>query len=290
MWSEPITGYQLKGANVPEATINGFRMYYEVHGTGQPLVMIHGGLGGGEGCVQMMAHHAEVLAPDFQVISYDRRAAGRSETPDDGYSIPNYAQDLYELLGHLGVPRAHILGSSAGGPIALQFALDHPEMTQTLLLINTMTYVQESERATRQRELDGIKQAGAARGREAAVEAGLTARWPGLKESQPQEFAKLRDINLGQYEGIVKTIQSYLDIKDSLESRLSELTMPTMIVHGTADSRINVECGRQLHQGIAASELHIIPGAEHGLLSNEATRTRNLVLEFLAEVTALQGT
>ena len=275
---------------MPEATINGFRMYYEVHGTGQPLVMIHGGLGGGEGCVQMMAHHAGELAPDFQVISYDRRAAGRSETPDDGYSIPNYAQDLYELLGRLGVSRAHILGSSAGGPIALQFALDHPEMTQTLLLINTMTYVQESERATRQRELDGIKQAEAARGREAAVEAGLTARWPGLKESQPQEFAKLRDINLGQYEGIVKTIQSYLDIKDSLESRLSELTMPTMIVHGTADSRINVECGRQLHQGIAASELHIIPGAEHGLLSNEATRTRNLVLEFLAEVTALQGT
>ena len=274
---------------MPEAIINGFRMYYETHGTGQPLVMIHGGLGGGEGCVQMMAHHAEVLAPDFQVISYDRRAAGRSETPDDGYSIPNYAQDLYELLGHLGVSRAHILGSSAGGPIALQFALDHPEMTQTLLLINTMTYVQESERETRQRELDGIKQAEAERGRAAAVVAGLTARWPGLKESQPQEFAKLRDINLGQYEGIVKTIQSYLDIKDSLESRLSELTMPTMIVHGTADSRINVECGRQLHQGIAASELHVIPGAEHGLLTNEARRTRDLILEFLAEVTALQG-
>ena len=274
---------------MPEAIINGFRMYYEAHGTGPALVMIHGGLGGGEGCAQLMAHHAEALAADFQVISYDRRAAGRSETPEDGYSIPNYAQDLYALLAHLGVAQAHVLGSSAGGPIALQFALEHPEMTRTLLLINTMTYVQESERAIRQRELDGIKQAEAAGGREAAVEAGLMARWPGLRESQPEEFARLREINLGQYGGLVKTIQSYLDIRDSLESRLAELAMPTLIVHGDADSRINVACGRQLHQGIAGSELHIIPRAEHGLLSNEAERTRDLILEFLAEATAMLG-
>ncbi len=274
---------------MPEAIINGFRMYYEVHGTGPALVMIHGGLGGGEGCAQLMAHHAEALATDFQVVSYDRRAAGRSETPDGGYAIASYAQDLRALLGQLGIARAHVLGSSAGGPIALQFALEHPEMTRTLLLINTMTYVQESERAIRQRELDEIKQAEADRGREAAVEAGLAARWPGLRESQPGEFARLRQINLGQYDGIVKTIQSYLDIRDSLESRLSELAMPTLIVHGDADSRINVACGWQLHQGIAGSELHIIPRAEHGLLSNEAERTRNLILEFLAEESALLG-
>ncbi len=274
---------------MPEAIINGFRMYYEAHGTGPALVMIHGGLGGGEGCAQLMAHHVEALATDFQVIFYDRRAAGRSGTPDGGYSIASYAQDLRALLGQLDIAQAHVLGSSAGGPIALQFALDHPAMTRTLLLINTMTYVQESERAIRQRELDAIKQAEADRGREAAVEAGLAARWPGLRESQPGEFARLRQINLGQYDGIVKTIQSYLDIRDSLESRLSELAMPTLIVHGDADSRINVACGWQLHQGIAGSELHIIPRAEHGLLSNEAERTRNLILEFLAEESALLG-
>ncbi len=274
---------------MPEAVINGFRMYYEAHGTGPALVMIHGGLGGGDGCAQLMARHAAALSSDFQVISYDRRAAGRSETPAEGYSIADYAQDLHALLEHLGVARAHILGSSAGGPIALRFALEHPEMTQTLLLINTMTYVQEAERAIRQRELDGIKQAEAERGREAAVEAGLIARWPGLREDQPQEFARLKQINLGQYSGLVKTIQSYLDIRDSLESRLSELTMPTIIVHGDADSRINVQCGRQLRQGIAGSELHIIPRAEHGLLSNEAERTRDLILEFLADVKAQTG-
>ena len=269
-----------------EMTINGFRMYYETHGSGQPLVMIHGGLGGGEGCAQMMEHHAAALSPSFQVIAYDRRAAGRSETPANGYSIPNYAQDLHSLLGHLGVERAHVLGSSAGGPIAMQFALDHPEMTQSLLLINTMTYVQESERAVRQRELDEIKQVLSENGKEAAVEAGLDSRWPGLRDTDPGQFARLKAVNLDQFDGIVKTIQSYLDIRDSLESRLAELTMPTMIVHGDADSRINIMCGLQLHQGIAGSEFHVIPGAEHGLLTNEARRTRGLIEEFLAETAA----
>ena len=271
---------------MPEAVINGFRMYYETHGTGVPLVMIHGGLGGGEGCAQMMEHHAEILSGTFQVISYDRRAAGRSETPGDGYSIPNFADDLLALLDHLGVDRAHVLGSSAGGPIALRFALEHPERTLSLLLINTMTYVQESEREVRQRELDEIKQVLAENGKEAAVATGLNSRWPGLRESDPERFATLQAINLEQFDGIVKTIQSYLDIQDSLESRLHEVTMPSMIVHGDADSRIDIMCGLQLHQGIAGSEFHVIPGAEHGLLTNEARRVRGLMEEFLAETAA----
>lgn len=271
---------------MPEADINGFRMYYETHGSGVPLVMIHGGLGGGEGCAQMMEHHAEILSGSFQVISYDRRAAGRSETPEDGYSIPNYASDLSALLDHLGVGQAHILGSSAGGPIALRFALEHPDRTLSLLLINTMTYVQESEREVRQRELDEVRQTLAAQGKEAAVEAGLDSRWPGMRDSDPDRFATLKAMNLDQFDGIVKTIQSYLDIQDSIESRLHEITMPSMIVHGDADSRINIMCGLQLHQGIAGSEFHVIPGAEHGLLTNEARRTRGLIEEFLAETAA----
>ena len=64
--------------------------------------------------------------------------------------------DLHSLLLQLNVAHAHILGSSAGGPIAIQFALDYPEMTESLILINTMSYCQEAERAVRQQELEQI--------------------------------------------------------------------------------------------------------------------------------------
>jgi 3-oxoadipate enol-lactonase len=266
---------------MPEELINGYRMHYEVHGQGDALVMIHGGLGGGEGCSSFVEHHAPALSPRFQLIVYDRRAAGQSETPADGYSIANYAQDLFLLLERLGVAQAHILGSSAGGPIAMQFALDHPEMTRTLLLINTMSYVQESERAVRQQELEQLYATEAANGWLAAAEGALESRWPGLRQAQPDRFQRLLDIHLDRFDGIAKTIQSYLDIGDSVESRLSEIPAPTLIVHGDADSRIPVRCGRQLQDSIPGSELYIVPGAEHGLLANESELVRNLILQFL---------
>ena len=163
----------------------------------------------------------------------------------------------------------------------MQFALDYPEMTDTLLLINTTSYSQESERAVRQRELDQMRADEASLGKQASAERALESRWPELRETQPARFQRLLDINLERLEGIASTIQSYLDIKDSLESRLAEFTMPTLIVHGDADSRIPVTCSHQLQNGIPGSELYIVPGAEHGLLANEPELVRNVMFQFL---------
>jgi pimeloyl-ACP methyl ester carboxylesterase len=91
----------------------------------------------------------------------------------------------------------------------------------------------------------------------------------------------LLNINLERFEGIVRTIQSYLDVGDSIESRLSELALPTLIIHGDFDSRISVNCSRQLQKAIAGSELYIVPGAEHGLMSNQPELVRSLIFQFL---------
>ena len=269
------------------ADINGYRMHYAVTGNEDApvLVFIHGGLGGGDGSRDTIDRQAAAFSTHYRCVFYDRRCCGESDTPLGGYDIPNCAQDLRGLLDQLGVAKAHVLGSSAGGPIAMQFALDYPEMTETLLLVNTMSYSQETQREIRSQELRQLKERIATEGRSAAVAAALSERFPRLAADEPERFARLAAEDVERIDGIVASHQAYIDIGDSLESRLAELKMPVVIVHGDEDSRIPVECGRSLSDGIPHATLHVIPGAEHGLMTNEAAdQTRQAILEFLHSV------
>ena len=266
---------------MPRELVNGYMMHYEDYGAGYPLVMVHGGLGGGDGSAGMVAHHAMPLREVCRAIFYDRRAAGRSESPADGYDIPNQVADLRALLQRLGVERAHVLGSSAGGPIAMRLALDYPNMVNRLVLVNTMSYASEPERRARQQELDTLEANAAARGREAAVADALEARNPGGRGAHPDEFQRMQAANLRRFDGIINSLRSYLDIGDSIETRLGAIAVPTLIVHGDADTRIPVECSRRLQELIPNSELQIIPGAGHGLMTIAPELMREMILEFL---------
>ena len=274
------------------AEINGYRMHYEVFGddSAPALALIHGGLGGGDGSKDTITRQAAALSAEYRCVFYDRRACGQSDASADGYDMGNCARDLKWLLEHLGIAKAHILGSSAGGPIAMQFALDYPDMTDTLILVNTMTYSQEAQREVRRQELRRLKERMASEGRAAAVERGLSDRFPQMAEDDPVRFARIVQDNLGRLEGIAATHQAYVDIGDSLESRLSELQMPVAIVHGDEDSRIPVECGYSLSDGIPQAELFVIPGAEHGLMTNDAAeQTRCAIMTWLRNVQGTRG-
>lgn len=274
------------------AEINGYRMHYEVFGEdGAPaLALIHGGLGGGDGSKDTINRQADALSEEYRCVFYDRRACGESDTTAEGYDMGNCARDLRDLLDHLDIDKAHILGSSAGGPIAMQFALDYPELTDTLILINTMSYSEEAQQEIRRQELRRLKERIAEVGRSAAVEQAISERFPQLMSDDPERFARIAAENVARIDGIAATQQAYLDIGDSLESRLSELKMPTLVVHGDADSRIPVECGRSLASGIAGAELHEISGAEHGLMTNEAAgETQRIILDFLPRQSAVQS-
>src|SRR5258706_13574858 len=107
--------------------VPGARLYYEVAGSGYPLVLIHGySLD-----VRMWDDQFATLAERFQVIRYDARGFGKSTVPT-GESFA-HADDLKGLLTQLAVSRAHILGLSMGGWIATNFALTRPAMTRTLV-------------------------------------------------------------------------------------------------------------------------------------------------------------
>src|ERR1700694_1316567 len=108
-------------------------MYYEVHGTGDPLVLI-GGLGNDITAWEWMV---EWCARTHMVPPFDNRGAGRTDKPDAPYSIEMMAADTAGLMQTLGIEQAHLLGISMGGRIALALALRHPESVKKLVLVST---------------------------------------------------------------------------------------------------------------------------------------------------------
>jgi len=114
------------------ASINGINLYYEVHGEGKPLVMLHGGFG----TFDMFAALSPTLALDHQVIGADLYGHGRTALTDRPFSFDQMARDIAGLIRHLGLEKADLLGYSLGGMVALQTAILHPECVDKLVVIS----------------------------------------------------------------------------------------------------------------------------------------------------------
>jgi esterase len=118
---------------VPEAEINGIRLYYEEHGEGAPIACIHGA---GSSAV-MWGDAVEKLARLGRVISYDRRGCARSERPDpyERTTVTEQSDDAAALLEALEAAPAVIIGRSYGGAVAIELALRYPDRVQALVLL-----------------------------------------------------------------------------------------------------------------------------------------------------------
>ena len=114
------------------ADVNGINIYYEIHGTGRPTVLLHGGLG----AIDMFGANLPALAKGRQVIAVDLQGHGRTADIDRPLDVRFMADDIAALIQHLGVTRADIVGYSLGGGVALQMAIRHPEMVGKLVIIS----------------------------------------------------------------------------------------------------------------------------------------------------------
>jgi pimeloyl-ACP methyl ester carboxylesterase len=115
------------------ADVNGIRLYYELHGQGRPLVLLHGGLGSGE----MFGPVLDALAAAHRVVLVDLQGHGRTADVDRPISVSTMGDDIAALLAHLGVPQADIVGYSLGGGVAFMAAVRHPEIARRLVTIST---------------------------------------------------------------------------------------------------------------------------------------------------------
>lgn len=119
----PATGY---------APVNGLNLYYETHGAGEPLVLLHGGLGTGD----MFANIMPVLSASRRVITVDLQAHGRTADIDRPLSLQQMADDIAGLLNYLGIKRADVMGYSMGGLVALRTAIQHPAQVKRLIVVS----------------------------------------------------------------------------------------------------------------------------------------------------------
>jgi pimeloyl-ACP methyl ester carboxylesterase len=115
------------------APVNGIELYYEIYGTGEPLILLHGGLG----AIEMFGPVLPMLAQGRQVIGVDLQGHGRTAIGDRPMTFEAMADDVAGLITYLGFKQADVMGYSLGGGVALRTAIDHPEVVRKLVLVST---------------------------------------------------------------------------------------------------------------------------------------------------------
>jgi 3-oxoadipate enol-lactonase len=246
----------------------------ERSGAGPPLLLIMGMSG-------TALHWGEpFLAPlreHFETIVYDHRGVGRSTRIEGGLSIAEMAEDAAGLLAALEIDSAHVLGISMGGMIAQELALAHPERVRTLALGCTYCGGEGSSLASVEvgRRLSEAMRSG---DRGLAVRAGWEINVSSAVAADEAAFASFLAIAEQRAVAVpVIMAQAMAAATHDTQARLPELTMPTLVIHGTEDQMLPVDNGRLIASLIPDSRLEILEGVGHLFFWERPERSAELM-------------
>ncbi len=257
---------------------NGITMYCEIKGRGDNLVLIHGA---GDN-LNMWYHQVPVFSRYYRVITYDVRGSGKSDSPEGEYSIPLFAEDAYRLMMALKISPAYFLGYSMGGRIALQLALEHPEMVKALVLANSSVGLTPPAPEAIERRKTIIELLQKKDMKTFAEMMTAAAFSPDFKSRNPAEFDRYLKVKMqNRPEGIARLMGSLAAPPSPPD--LSRLKCPTLLIVGESDFYMGVEQGRLAQRAIAGSELVILPTG-HAAAIEAQERFNSAVLDFLSRV------
>jgi len=280
---------------MPTVRANGIDIWYDLLGQGPPLVLNHGWRGPTDdwppGVLEGLAQHLRLLV-------HDVRGHGRTTAPDDpeAYSMPVYAQDLRALMDALEIERAHICGSSQGGMIAAQFAVDYPERTRSLLICDSSAGngVDEGPAGEWERALQGHLEAmeaiacerGLAELAERIIEANRERDPHYFDYPEPVEQREQKDrdrhtsMSLAAFIGTNRAMR----FRPDLTARIRELQAPALVLVGEWDDFLL--CARRDHRLIQGSRFVLMRGSGHGTPGWRPDAFVRAVSEFVADVEA----
>ena len=257
-------------ATTTMTTDGGQELAYTDHGgTGPAVVALHSFLMDGS----MFDPQVQAWSGEFRVITVDER--GHGETPAvAAFDYWDVARDVVALLDHLGIARAAIVGTSQGGFIGLRAALLAPDRISALAVLGTSADAEDPASAEGLRELGGVW------AKEGPVEPLLdTIATTVFGSYPPDEWkAKWRKVDGDRFQRILNTLVE----RDSLLSRLEQITCPVLILHGSADAAYPLTKAQQVADGIAtAKPLVVVDGGAHFLSLTHSEAVNPHLIDFL---------
>jgi pimeloyl-ACP methyl ester carboxylesterase len=255
---------------------NGARLYYEVEGSGEPVVLIHAGVAN----LRMWDTDVAALRDAYRLMRYDTRGFGRTET--DAVEFSNRA-DIAALLDHLGEESAHVVGFSRAGQIALDFALEYPHRVRSLVVGAGGISGYESpddapaeefeaaEKLEEEKDWVGL----------AEWEAAYWADGPGQPVDRvPAVHAKVYDWVLANY--VAEKVNGTPQVLDPpTAGRLGELKAPLLVLIGTLDEPGTQESMRHLADSVPGARLEVFEGVAHMINLEQPERFDAVLREFL---------
>ena len=226
------------------ASVNGLKMYYEIHGEGTPLVLIHGG---GSTIQTTFGNILPSLARHHKVIAVELQAHGHTADRDNPESFAQDADDIASLLAWLKINKADFMGFSNGGHTSMQIGISHPKLVNKLVLISTF-----------------YKRDGTMKGFFEGLEKANLGNMPApLRDA----YLKINNDSAGLQRMFDRDRTRMLQFKDWKDEEIASIKAPTLIIAGDADV-VTTEHAVKMSRLIPSAELMILPGA-HGSFIGE---------------------
>ena len=256
------------------AHVNGTRLYYEMAGSGDPLVLIHGHTLD----TRMWDDQFEPFARHYRVIRYDMRGYGKSALPTAESYAP--ADDLMALLRHLGLRSAHILGQSRGGAVAIDFALTYPEATASLIAVDAV--LRGFPWTGFGKSLSEIHSAGRTSGVEAARQRWLDDALFAASLENLRVAPRLKQM-VGDYSGWAWINDEPLrPLEPPSIQQIHRINIPTLVIVGERDVPDFLAIADTLHQRIPNASKVVMAGVGHMSNMEDPELFNKIVRGFLA--------
>jgi pimeloyl-ACP methyl ester carboxylesterase len=263
---------------MPIVKVGDINMYYEIHGKGEPLVIIPGMTLS----VDSFFRHIPVFSREYQVVGFDPRGAGRSDAPDIPYTIKMMADDLAGLLNAISIKSAHIWGVSMGGMIAQEFALYYTGRVRSLILACTGFGQKHSLPPSDPEVIEIFQHPKALPPEEMAMQTSRVCMSREFIDKNPELIAQSIKRAIEHPispQGYMRQMQTGMSF-DTYD-RLPDIKAPTLVIHGNADRLLPAENARIMASRIPGAELALLEKMGHGFMTEAFDESNRIMLDFL---------